>query len=573
MFILLAFAFISGLLTILAPCIWPILPIVLSSASTGGRRKPLGITLGILISFTVFTLSLSYLVKAFHFDPDSLRFFAVIIIAFLGLTLVIPSLSALVETLVSRLTNRFGGSSVSRTGFWGGLITGISLGIVWSPCAGPILATIAALAATRAVNSQVILVTLVYMFGTGIPLFIFSTIGSNILTKSRQLSPYLGKIQQVFGIIMITTALAIWTNYDKVLQTRLLDVFPAYSNLLFKLEENNRVQEQLNRLSGKETSNTNTPKSFLPDMGRAPDFVGINHWLNSEPLTLASLKGKVILVDFWTYSCINCIRTLPFVTGWYEKYKDQGFVVVGVHTPEFEFEKKTANVQNALNTYKINYPVAQDNDYVTWNNFNNSYWPAKYLIDKDGHLRMTHFGEGNYAETEKAIQSLLAETGQSVTTDTLKLTDTTPNSHLTPETYLGLNRMDQMVSRERPSRGEGSYSLPATIPDDSFALQGTWILTGEYAESSIGSSLSLKFTADKVFLVITPNDKNDSLLVSLDGKLVDSQSAGKDVVNGKVIFDTPRLYELIDLRGKDGTHLLRLDFGTKGTQVFAFTFG
>jgi cytochrome c biogenesis protein CcdA/thiol-disulfide isomerase/thioredoxin len=572
MLILLAFAFISGLLTILAPCIWPILPIVLS-ASTGGKRKPLGITMGILMSFTLFTLSLSYLVKAFGFDPDSLRLFAVIVISFLGLTLVIPSLAAFIESLVSRLTSRFGGAGTGGTGFFGGLITGISLGIVWSPCAGPILATIAALAATRAVNSEVVLVTLAYMAGTGIPLFLFSTLGSNILTKSRVISPYLGKIQQVFGIIMITTALSIWTNYDKVIQTRLLDIFPAYSNLLFKLEENNRVREQLNRLSGRETSNQVVPKSFLPDMGRAPDFVGIDHWLNSEPLNLASLKGKVILVDFWTYSCINCIRTLPFVTGWYEKYKDQGLVVVGVHTPEFEFEKKTANVQNALKTYQITYPVAQDNSYVTWNNFNNSYWPAKYLIDKEGHLRMFHFGEGDYKETEKAIQSLLAETGTVVATDTLNLPDLTPNTRLTPEIYLGLDRMEHLVSKENARRGDQLYSLPGNIPNDSFGLQGTWNISGQYSESTVNSSLSLKFTGSKVFLVITPIDEKDTIFVNLDGQLVGSSSAGKDVVGGKVILDVPRLYELIDLKGNRGTHILRLDFGTKGTQVFAFTFG
>jgi thiol-disulfide isomerase/thioredoxin len=308
-------------------------------------------------------------------------------------------------------------------------------------------------------------------------------------------------------------------------------------------------------------------------MGRDPDFVGITHWLNSEPLTLVYLKGKVVLVDFWTYSCINCLRTLPFVNGWYEKYKDEGLVVVGVHTPEFEFEKKTDNVQNALNTYQIRYPVAQDNSYLTWNNFNNSYWPAKYLIDKDGHLRMTHFGEGSYSETEKAIQSLLAETGQTVTTDVLNLPDSTPTTHLTRETYLGLNRMEQLASKERAVRGEQTYTFPSSVPTDTFALQGKWTITGEYSESSIDSSLLINFTADKVFLVITPSDKNDLITVSLDGKPVDGLSAGKDVLNGKVLLDTPRLYELINLKGKAGNHLLRLDFGTKGTQIFAFTFG
>ncbi len=563
MTILIIFAFISGVLTILAPCIWPLLPVVLSASATGGKNKPLGITLGILMSFSVFTLSLSYLVARFHLDPNSLRLLAVVVLVFLGLTLVIPQLAALIEGAVSRLSGRWGGKLTQREGFGGGILTGVVLGIVWTPCAGPILATIAALAATQAVTAKVILVTLFYMAGTGIPLFLFSLFGSRLLLRSRGLAPYLGKIQKVFGIVMIVTALAIYTNYDKIIQAKLLDIFPAYSNILFSLEGNQKVQEQLAALKGKGSV----------DLGVAPEFGGITNWLNSEPLTMASLRGKVVLVDFWTYTCINCIRTLPFVTGWYEKYKDAGLVVVGVHTPEFEFEKNTDNVSKALKMFKVTYPVAQDNNYVTWNNFNNSYWPAKYLIDKNGHIRLVHFGEGNYPETEKAIQSLLAETGKVAPSGVLSLPDQTPQISMTPETYLGLSRLQSLASPETPVSGSQQFTIPARIPNDQFAYGGTWGLSSQEAKAGEGASLELNYSANKVFLVITPNDNKDILAVFLDGKSVGVDQAGKDVVNGAVRFDTARLYELIDLQGKPGRHLLRLQFKTTGTKIFAFTFG
>ena len=562
MVILLIFAFISGLVTILAPCIWPLLPVVLSAGATGGKNKPLGITLGILISFTVFTLSLSYLVTRFHFDPDTLRLLAVGVLVFFGLTLVIPSLGEVIEGVVSRLSGKLGSKISQREGLIGGLITGLALGIVWSPCAGPILATIATLAATQAVTVRVILVTVVYMLGTGIPLLLFSLWGSRWLGKIRTFSPYLGKIQKIFGIVMIVMALAIYTNYDKLIQAKLLDIFPAYSNLLFSLENNTKVSEQLNKLKGKGTTNRVETKSFLPDLGPAPELMGITNWLNSEPLMLSSLRGKVVLIDFWTYTCINCIRTLPFVTGWYEKYKDGGLVIIGVHTPEFEFEKKTENVGNALEMFKVNYPVAQDNNYVTWNNFNNSYWPAKYLIDKNGHIRLIHFGEGNYAETERAIQSLLAEAGQQTVTEVLSVPDQTPQTSMTPETYLGLARLAALASPEPPLSGTQKFSLPTKLANDRFAYGGEWNLSQEEAESVKDSVLEINFYASKVFLVITPDSNDDRIGVYLDGR------EGEEIK-----LDTARLYELINLPGKPGRHLLHLEFKTPGTKVFAFTFG
>lgn len=552
MLILLLFAFISGLVTIAAPCIWPLLPIILSASTSGGHRKPLGITLGIITSFAFFTLTLSYILKIIPFDPDILRIFAVIVIGFLGLTLVIPKLSGLLEGWVSRLSGRFvSGGSTQGNGFKSGYITGFSLGLVWSPCAGPILATIATLAATQSLNWQIILVTMVYVIGVGIPLFIFATAGSYFFTKTRLLSPYTGRIQQIFGVIMILTALAIFTGYDRTLQAKLLDSIPAYSNFLYKLEGNPEVQKQLNQLKNTQVEmpqNTvftpiegmDNPGS-LPNYGKAPEVVGIFRWLNSDPLTLSGLQGKVVLIDFWTYTCINCIRTLPYVTSWYEKYKDKGFVVIGVHTPEFEFEKKTDNVLNAIKQYKITYPVAQDNDYLTWRAYNNHYWPAEYLIDAKGNIRYFHFGEGEYDKTEIAIQKLLEEIGMNENMPLVNPYAPKPISKLTPETYLSKSRR----------QGYGNI----------WTLSGKWDEQDEYIEAKENASLDFKFNAAKVFLVITPATKSDVIKVSVDGKSAQTITA-----------DTSRLYTLVELP-ETGTHQLHLDFRTPDTKIYAFTFG
>ena len=376
MILLLGFAFLAGLVTILAPCIWPILPIVLSSSVAGkGHQRPLGITLGIMVSFGFFTLAISYLVNIFHFDPNALRIVAVIIIGFLGLTMIIPTLSSLIEVYISRLSGLFGQKSNEGNGFGVGFITGLSLGIVWSPCAGPILAAIATLAATGRVSFSVVLITLAYVIGVGIPLFLFAYGGQRIITGTRSLSAHLGRIQQAFGLIMLLTAFAIYTNYDKVIETKLLDLFPVFSASLNTFENNTAIAQQLDLLKGKDTSHvvTVSQKESLFNVDRsAPDFAGISKWLNTDALpTLQSLRGKVVLVDFWTYTCINCIRTLPHLTSWYEKYKNQGFVIIGVHTPEFQFEHNTQNVLDAIKMYGIHYSVAQDNDYATWKNYDN----------------------------------------------------------------------------------------------------------------------------------------------------------------------------------------------------------
>lgn len=576
MVLLLGFAFVSGLLTIAAPCIWPLLPIVLSSTTTGGHKKPFGVTLGIVISFAVFTLTLSYIVKIIPLNLDGLRLFAVVIITFFGLTLIFPKLSQIVEGWVSSLSGKVV-KPTQGTGFVSGLLTGFSLGIIWSPCAGPILATVAALAATRAVSFDVVLVTIAYVTGVGIPLFLFATLGRTLFTKSRLLSKYTGRIQQVFGVIMVLTAIVIATNYDKTLQANLLDKFPSYSNFLNQFETDNTVKEQLDRLKGSGKQNLQSGNSDLFNAyTKAPEFVGISKWLNTEkPLTIKELHGKVVLIDFWTYTCINCIRTLPHVTSWYNTYKDEGFVVIGVHTPEFEFEKKTENVEQAIKQYGILYPVAQDNDYATWNAYNNHYWPAKYLIDKDGRIRYTHFGEGKYEETEEKIRELLKEAGKKVTTTKDTMPDKTPRIQLSPETYLGSNRMQYYYPNGSIEKGTYALQLEKGIPPNSFSYGGNWIVGDEHAKPSGNAVLEINFTASRVFLVMRPTEKGKvgKVNVLLDGKIVDSLNAGADVENGTIIVDQDRLYTVIDLKGSVENHILRLEFETPTIEIYAFTFG
>lgn len=573
---LLFFAFISGLVTIAAPCIWPLLPIVLSSSALGGdHRRPLGLTLGIMTSFGILTLSISYLVSIFNFDANLLRLFSVVILVFLGLTLLVPALSRIVESFVSRFAGRIAPTNTNG-GFVPGYITGLALGVVWTPCAGPILATIATLSATRAVGLQIVLVTVVYLIGVAIPLFIFSYAGQRVIQKSRLFNKYTGIVQKVFGAIIIITALLIFTNYDKTISVNLLNAFPSYSNFINNLEGNNVVSGELNKIKGKESNNTQENSDLFNVNYPAPKLTGITNWLNTpgdKPLTLSQLKGKVVLIDFWTYTCINCIRTLPFVTSWYDKYNKDGFVVIGIHTPEFQFEHETNNVENAIKQYKINYPVAQDNNYSTWNAFSNQYWPAEYLIDKDGFVRRTHFGEGEYDKMEEAIRTLLKETGASVSGGLVNMPDETPREQMSPETYIGTARMQQYYPNGAINNGTyDDLKLQKGIPVNSFDFGGNWIVANEFSTTGKNAVLEYNFSADKVFLVMKPVSEG-KVRVLLDGKVVNKLNAGSDVNEGGYIpVTSDKLYNLINLHGNPGQHLLRLEF-TPGIQVFAFTFG
>jgi len=574
MIILLGFAFLAGIVTVLSPCILPILPIVLSGAVGGDKRKPFGIILGFILSFTVFTLFLTKIVQLTGIPSNTLRIIAGIILLLFGVSLLLPQFQVLMEKLFTKLSV-FTPKSNTRKGFLGGFVIGLSIGLIWAPCVGPIMASVIALAATSKVNAATFLITFSYAIGSGIPMFFIMYGGRNLLQKVPFLLGNTDRIQKAFGILMIVLAGMIFFNLDLAFESFIATT--KYGLDLTGLENNSIVKNQLGQLNGstnqtQDTSglfNTNTP---------APDFVGVSKWLNltggKQSLSIKDLKGKVVLVDFWTYTCINCIRTLPFVTSWYDKYSSQGFVVIGVHTPEFQFEHDTTNVLNAIKQYNIHYPVAQDNDYSTWNNYNNQYWPAEYLIDVNGNIRRTHFGEGEYDQTEMAIQALLKEAGKKVSGSLENMKDQTPTGQLSPETYIGSKRMQYYYPGGMIPNGTSTFTLSDNLPQNSFSLGGKWNITDETAIAGDNATLNYNFTASKVYLILRPDSsKNPTVKVYLDGKVVDNTVAGSDVTNGIITVDKDRLYNILDFHSKTESHILKLEFVSPGIEVYTFTFG
>ena len=584
MIVLYGVAFIAGLFTILAPCIWPLLPIVLADVTqSNSKRRPLGITAGVAISYAFFTLAISALESSFGLNPNVLRKLAVVVLLVVGLSMVIPALSRRMEASISRFSGKFGGMGRNtRSDFGGGFLTGIALGIVWTPCSGPILASVAVLAGTNKISLESVIVTLFYVAGVSIPLFGFAVGGQKLLSRSRRLSKHTGRIQIASGLVMIITAVGIYTNYDKTIEAKLLSAVPSYTNALTGIERTSSVTKALDKLKGTKnipsTVTANESALFNGNGGapsKAPEFSGISKWLNtSGAQTLASLKGKVVLVDFWTYSCINCIRTLPHITAWYNKYHSSGFEVIGVHTPEFAFEKDAGNVNSAIKRYGIPYPVALDNNYSTWNAYNNQYWPAEYLIDATGQIRRHEFGEGNYGETEKAIRSLLTSAGHSVKVVASDLPDTTPHSATTPETYFGSNR--GQFGYPAPNYPNGTFDIPLqkSVPQDQFAFGGKWTIASEYAGAHAGASISEHFMASKVYMILKPgNGATNKVAVTYDGKPLVGPLAGSDVINGVLTVDSDRLYNVFDSGKATSNGTLRFTFLNTGTQAFTFTFG
>ncbi len=575
MLFLIGFAFLAGVITILSPCILPILPIVLSGSVGGGKRKPQGIVTGFVLSFTFFTLFLSALVKATGVSADFLRGFSIVIILLFGISILLPQFQVLMEKMFSKLSNRFAVQGVHQ-GFGGGVLVGLSLGLIWTPCVGPIIASVITLAATSQVGFAAFFITFAYSLGTAIPMFAIMYGGRGLLRKVPWLLPNTEKIQKAFGIFMIITAIGIFFNVDRKFQTYILETFPQYGTGLTKLEDNDAVKKQLDKLfqkDSKDSSGSIGKPTFDMQKGPiAPEIIPGGVWLNSKPLKMKDLRGKVVLVDFWTYSCINCQRTMPYLKDWYAKYKDKGFVIIGVHSPEFEFEKSEKNVAQALKDFGLKYPVVQDNNFDTWKAYGNRFWPAKYLVDKDGYVRYTHFGEGDYAETEKVIQDLLKETGQIVNVEIKNETSSGGQAVLSPEGYLGYQRMLDLMGSGKADPGEQQFALSENINPNKFSFGGTWNVKKESSVAVDDAVLAYNFNASKVFLVMNPGAASGKIKVYLDGKLLDQKFAGKDVKNGYVLIDSDRLYELIDLKGNPGNHLLRIEF-TSGVEVFAFTFG
>lgn len=572
MLLLIIFAFLGGFVTIASPCILPILPIVLSGSLTGSKKRPMGIVTGFIISFTFFTLFLTAIIKATGLSADVLRNISVVIVFLFGVSLLLPKFQEATERLFSKLAGLIpnqNNPTNSKSDFLAGILIGISLGLVWTPCVGPILASIITIAATSAVTMDAVLITFSYATGTAIPLLAITYGGRQLIQKVPALVTNTGKIQKAFGVLMILTALAIYFQFDRKFQSYILDRFPNYGVGLTKLEDTQTVRNELQKLKSPKPSPVDVAE---PNLGKAPDFILGGQWFNSKPLMIKDLKGKVVLIDFWTYTCINCIRTLPYLKTWYSRYHDKGLVIIGVHTPEFEFEKNADNLARAIKDFGLTYPIMQDNNYATWNAYNNQYWPAKYLIDKDGNIRWTHFGEGGYDEAEQMIQTLLKETGASITMPIENPQYSVNN--LTPETYLGYRRMAG-ASPQRPVIEKAAlYTEPTQIGDNEFAFSGIWTVMEEYSMPDKNAELFFHFNAQRVFLVMRP--KNSSLpgriRVSLDNQIVDTNNAGEDVEKGIVNVSVDKLYKLISLPTAENK-MLKLEFLDDNVELYAFTFG
>ncbi len=583
MIILIVFAFLAGVVTILSPCILPVLPIVLSGSVGGDKRKPLGVVTGFVLSFTFFTLFLSTIVQLTGIPADSLRAFSIVILIVFGISLLVPQVQQWIELAFSKLANMGPKQKAPVNSFWGGVVVGVSLGILWTPCVGPILASVISLALTGSVSGAAAIITLAYALGTAIPMLAITYGGRQLLTRVPWLLQNTGAIQKAFGVLMIITAIGIYFNVDRRFQTYILEAFPQYGVGLTAIEDNSLVQDQL-ELLGEEKRSGDTPRAVDEMRGKpmnmmqqyplAPELIPGGEWFNSDPLTLAELaqQDKVVLIDFWTYSCINCIRTLPYLRTWHEKYADDGLVIIGVHAPEFEFEKDPENVQQAISDFQLEYPVVQDNEFSTWRAYENRYWPAKYLIDKDGRVRYYHFGEGAYDETEAKIQELLNETGS-----TVESAIDNPDYEIfsrTPELYLGYWRIEYLVSPEQLREDQQqTYSAPARISDNGFAYIGPWTVTEKYAIPAAGSSLQLNFEAREVFLVMRSTDGSPHPVeILLNGTPVSEEQKGEDVTDGIVTVQKDRLYKLIKLPNA-GRELLELRFPEGNIEVYAFTFG
>jgi len=558
MLLLIIFAFLAGLVTILSPCILSIAPILLTAGANHNYHKPLGVITGIIISFSFFTLTLSAIVQATDISPDIFRYLALGIIIFFGFIMLIPSLETAFSSLAGRIA-RIGNivqehSSKIQTNFFSGLVLGFALGLLWTPCAGPILATITALAATGGITLSTVLITLAYTTGAAIPMLLFCFGGSKILKSISSIAPYTHTVRQLFGVIVIASAVAMIFHVDVMIQEKLAHWLPSIA-----LEQSKIVEKELNMLRKSEGLELMTP---------APELVGITAWLNSEPLTLAQLKGKAVLIDFWTYSCINCIRTLPHVKEWYSSYRDYGFEVIGVHTPEFAFEKSIANVENAIKRFDIAYPVALDNDYQTWRAYNNHYWPAHYLIDQDGTIVKKHFGEGNYVEMEDAIRGLL-------NIPPCKKQEVLPyTTPLTPEIYLGFERAERYhPSLTLQKNIPASYQTAGTLETNQVGLQGAWtIMSDAIISNSNTSVLELNFMANQVYLV-AQSDKPAVLTILLDGKTVPGKYHTQDMnQDGIILIHAARMYEILDLKDDYGQHTLTLQC-PEGVKLYVFTFG
>jgi cytochrome c biogenesis protein CcdA/thiol-disulfide isomerase/thioredoxin len=563
---------VAGFLAGISPCILPVLPVVLVAGAAsaqgaelpsaeGPRRgpagaglaRPLAVIAGLVVSFSIVVLAGSALLSLLHLPQDFLRDAGIVLLVVVGLSYLIPWLGDLVERPFARLGRRRPGAGL------GGFVLGLALGVLYVPCAGPVLAALTVIGATHRVGLGAVILTIAFAAGTAVPLLAVAFAGGQLNGRIGAIRRRAPQVRRIGGVVLVVMAVAIAVNAFAGLQR----LVPGYTSAL---QGSAKVRKQLSALAGTRQTplaKCNSQAPGLVNCGRAPNFTGITAWLNTpggKPLSLAALRGKVVLVDFWTYSCINCQRTLPHVEAWYREYARDGFVVVGVHTPEFAFEHVVSNVRAQAAALGVHYPVAIDDNYATWNAYSNQYWPADYLIDANGYVRHVHFGEGDYAGTGQLIRDLLgqAHPGRSLPA-AVSRPDLTPVGELSPETYVGYERLQYLLSGRRVVRNAPAvYRFPGSLPLGAMGLAGTWTVHAQEATAGPAARLELGFHAQEVYLVLGGAGK---LGVTIDGRPAETID----------VHGVPRLYTLYHAgEASNGTLVLH---AAPGVQAYDFTFG
>jgi cytochrome c biogenesis protein CcdA/thiol-disulfide isomerase/thioredoxin len=580
MFTLVLIGFLGGLITGISPCILPVLPVIFFSGAQSAREsstdtsgavatavntkslsetlRPYRVIAGLVLSFSVVTLAGSALLSLLHLPQDAIRWVALVALVAIGVGLIFPQFEALLEKPFSRLPQKQFGSGNSGFGL------GLALGVLYVPCAGPVLAAIVIAGATGTIGLDTVTLTLSFAVGAALPLLIFALAGRRVAERVAAFRRRQREIRIAAGIVTILLAVALAFNLPAVIQRAIPDYT---SGLQEKVAGSDDIQEKLN-LGGlvneqnAQLSNCTNGAPVLQDCGTAPDIKGITGWLNTPGgalIDLKSLRGKVVLVDFWAYSCINCQRAIPHVVDWYRAYKDAGFEVIGVHTPEYAFEKVPDNVASGAKGLGITYPIALDPNYSTWTNYRNRYWPAEYLIDAKGIVRHVAFGEGEYDVTENLVRQLLAAARPGVQLPAAtERADTTPTGFLTPETYLGVGKVGNYGGPGAYDKGSATFAYPDRLSDDTFAYRGPWTLDYQGATSgSDQSSIALNYHATNVYLVV---GGTGTVTVVRDGQTT------------TVLVSGPPNMRQIVAGDSDGSGHVEVRL-SQGLQAFSFTYG
>ena len=573
-----------GLLTVLAPCTLPLLPVIIGGSVSGESNVKRALVIATSLGTSVFLFTL--LLKAstlFIAVPQS--FWQV----FSGGLLIIFGLVTLFPTIWDKFGfaqkmnlsgNRLLAQGYTKQNITGDIIMGAALGPVFSSCSPTYFIVLATVLPVHPAEGIVYL--LAYCVGLILSLLLVSVLGQRIVLALGIASDPRGWFKRVIGALFLIIGIIIATGYSTQLESTIL----AHAGIfdVTQIEQKLLGAQNTSEASSTQMIGFLTPVEKAQQYQKAPELAGIDGYINTDgqPITLASLKGKVVLVDFWTYSCINCLRTIPYLNAWYAKYKDQGLVIIGVETPEFAFEHVASNVQAAVTKLGIQYPVVQDNEYKTWNAFNNEYWPNDYLVDIDGYIVHSHSGEGDYAETETAIQQALAEraarlgTAMPVATSTVTISQADLNAIQSPETYFGSNRNEFLGNGQQGASGVQQFTAPnpATIQPDTLYLGGSWNIVPEYAQSQDGAeTIEYSYSAHDINFVAAGPAAGVTIKILLDGAPVGSL-AGTDVnpTTSTVLIKEDRLYNLVH-DATPGAHTIQIQVEGAGLQAYTFTFG